>query len=988
MRRKSLQVLLTLFVVISLTQMAWAKMAPYDPNRDRGPVRPYVADVQTENRVHDQGKMWMNITNYGYFGNEGPGQDGTLRNPCPPRNWAPQCEFPGGSGQQYLYRAALWVGSLIVEEGYETKRVSVGFDGWFDVKEMYPGASSSDGIRERSTRPGYSNCLGVLVSDSSAVSDQDFIATYSDTLKDPFWVAPDNDGTLHRPLGVKITQTTYSFTQAFAEDFILIDYEFENIAANFLKNLYIGLYVDSDVGPGYENLHHTDDICGFRQFASERMPDGRVMQVPIDIAYIADNDGRSPGVISGPFNCPHVSGTRVIRGPNPRLETSFNWWISNGDVSLDYGPSWQSHCAGSDTTMRWTKLYGTPVGDEQKYQVLSDGEFDFDQVMVDRVTEVPPQVVTDPITRQTHTEDWCNEDPSPNAPDIQNGYDTRYLISWGPLGVRDYQDQSGRWIYRLNPGEKFNMTLAYVAGENFHDINHPQPTDQVIDSSLFNFSDLELNARWAKDVYDNRMIDTPQYDWGNDGVANTNDTDGSEGDGILETGDGWYGEDVGLDGLYGVIPPGDDSVEVVYFRGSANEIHAGWYKGPDTGENNSLIDSGLVNPVLNALGIFSEDQIIPSNLYYSHAKYGYWDMGWMSANSKLDQGDGIPDFTGPPPPPIPALLHCVPNTQNASANFGGTVRFAAAGDCYIGGIGFELTDDEVILRWSKKSSENPNYVDPFSRVQDFEGYRIHYADANQDDAYNLLAEFDRIDFAYKSANDSVMTYPVTDTTGMPQTHFINNGALADTGVFGYLKPIGNNTGFAGGHGADNVIMNDSTYEYHIKAHKLAPRYYAITAFDYGDQRSGLASQSTRPTANATLLAPAGKAHKPVRVVPNPYRAYDDSYNSRTYQGGIKWENQNDGTVEFYPQQDRRIEFMNLPDKCLIRIYTVAGDLVQIIPHNVIGDKSHWTSQASEAWDLNSRNNQQVVSGIYLFSVEDLSEGASHGIETGKFVIIR
>ena len=77
--------------------------------------------------------------------------------------------------------------------------------------------------------------------------------------------------------------------------------------------------------------------------------------------------------------------------------------------------------------------------------------------------------------------------------------------------------------------------------------------------------------------------------------------------------------------------------------------------------------------------------------------------------------------------------------------------------------------------------------------------------------------------------------------------------------------------------------------------------------------------------------------------------------------------------------------MNLPDRALIRIFTTAGDLVQIVPHNADGDRSSWASLNSEKWDLNSRNNQQVVSGIYLFSVEDLSD---HSLSTGKFVIIR
>lgn len=972
MHRFSVTLLLTAALAALYVLPAAADVAPYDPSRDRGPVSPQFARPNAMNRVHDKGKMWMNFTNYGYFGNSGPTQSDRLLDPCPPRGWAPQCEFPKGSGQQYLFQAGLWIGALIDEDGFQTKRVSVGTDGWLSpsINEFWPGEGAANGIIERSNRPGLTNCLGEFVSHPDAVSDQDFFARYADTLRDRAYVEPDPIDQLHRPLGIEIRQTSYAFSQAFAEDFILIDYEIENIASNFLKNLYVGLYVDADVGPRDLREQHTDDICGFLEKYEEINAQGDTVRIPIDVAWIADNDGRDVNSVSGPFIAPHVAGTRVIRGPNPRLRTSFNWWVSHGQVALDFGPAWEDYCRRDSMGMGWTRFYGTPMGDERKYQVLSNGEFDYWQIMVDRLSEVPPQVVIR-APGDTLRKNWCTDDPSEDAADIADGYDTRYLLSWGPLGVRDYQDQSGRWIYRLNPGEKFNMTIAYVMGENFHDPTAPQPSNTNIDSSLFNFADLRENARWAKDVYDNRMFDTPQYDWGNDHDPDVIDDDGSQGDGILDTGDGWYGEDVGTDGLYAEIPPGFDSVEVIYFRGTEFVRYAGWYKGPDADftERNGVIND-VFNPSLVQDGATAttEDKIIPDRMTFIHPKLRFWDMGWMNGNGLLDLGDGLPDFTGPPPPPIPALMHCMPHTTNAASHIGGIVR----GGCYVGGLGYELLEDRVVLRWSTTSSEAETYRDPFSRVQDFEGYRIHRATMNQDERFELIAEYDRVDFAYFTANDSMMTIPVTSMEGLPACSTI-------LGVPGCLKPVGLNTGFG------MIQENDSTYKIVIPAHKLAPLYYAVTAFDYGDPRSGLGPLSTRPTTNAVLLAPAGTKKEPVRVVPNPYRAYE---NYTTPRLGVSWENMNDGTTDFYSQVDRRIEFINLPEQCLIRIFTVAGDLVAIVPHNVIGDNSQWASLTSERWDLNSRNRQQVVSGIYLFSVEDLTEGNGHNIETGKFVIIR
>ena len=163
--------------------------------------------------------------------------------------------------------------------------------------------------------------------------------------------------------------------------------------------------------------------------------------------------------------------------------------------------------------MQWTREYGTPMGDERKYQVLSNREFDYWQIYVNRPDSVVAQVLPNGAL-----EPWCTGDPSTEQDDIANGYDTRYLLSWGPLGIFEYTDAGGHDIYRLNPGEKFRMTIAYVAGENFHDGQHPTAGTTIIDPDKFNFADLRENARWAKEVYDNSMFDTPQYDWGNDHI--------------------------------------------------------------------------------------------------------------------------------------------------------------------------------------------------------------------------------------------------------------------------------------------------------------------------------------------------------------------------------------------------------------------------------------------------------------------------------------
>jgi hypothetical protein len=100
----------------------------------------------------------------------------------------------------------------------------------------------------------------------------------------------------------------------------------------------------------------------------------------------------------------------------------------------------------------------------------------------------------------------------------------------------------------------------------------------------------------------------------------------------------------------------------------------------------------------------------------------------------------------------------------------------------------------------------------------------------------------------------------------------------------------------------------------------------------------------------------------VWVVPNPYRA-SAGWDRPNVVGG---------------EPITHLDFMGLPQaRAKIRIWTLAGDLVTEIEH----DGTNGDGEAH--WNLVSRNGQDVVSGIYLFTVD-----SSMGHQTGRFVVIR
>jgi hypothetical protein len=147
---------------------------------------------------------------------------------------------------------------------------------------------------------------------------------------------------------------------------------------------------------------------------------------------------------------------------------------------LDFGPR---KAGAEDHPFRdFGRGLGSPDGDRNKYYIMSNGEIDYNQLE----------------TAVSHTgEGWLP--PPKDAADFADGYDARYLLSFGP--------------FNLDPGDTLPITMAYVAGENFHqggwdfkkywDANNP-----LLYESKLSYASLGYNAKWAKWIFDNPGVDT------------------------------------------------------------------------------------------------------------------------------------------------------------------------------------------------------------------------------------------------------------------------------------------------------------------------------------------------------------------------------------------------------------------------------------------------------------------------------------------------
>ena len=91
----------------------------------------------------------------------------------------------------------------------------------------------------------------------------------------------------------------------------------------------------------------------------------------------------------------------------------------------------------------------------------------------------------------------------------------------------------------------------------------------------------------------------------------------------------------------------------------------------------------------------------------------------------------------------------------------------------------------------------------------------------------------------------------------------------------------------------------------------------------------------------------------IKVVPNPYIAR------------ASWE-----TVE----GERKLEFIHLPDKATVSIYTLSGDLVQTLQHSGSGTLD---------WNMLTSEGQGIAPGLYYYHVD-----SEVGTKVGKFAVIK
>ena len=396
-------------------------------------------------------------------------------------------EYPTGSGDKCLLWGALWVGGItpdgdtLVSVGLDDRRTDgVNFEFYPDV------APFGDFFKASLLDP---------TTAEMARSDQDYRAVYTDTFKQglPGLLVDWRSHRQHKPLGLRITQTSSEWSNALVNKFILVEYKIANIGRQDLHGVYAGLLFAPFLSH-IQTLNYAPSLTsgGTTGGFLEAFPSSQGCGF-IDTLNIAWGAGVNGGPKNGQWVASGVDksdrsilGVRLLQGPKGADNPSYNWWQSwwTYDPTWDYGPRHRTPIGEEQWDFGTSGGTGSPPGDADKYYVMSNGEIDPDEP---RIAQIPP---TDQVWE--YPSEWARSVWAQGA----GGMD--HLLSTGPFDLRR--------------GDEKSVVFAFVAGDTFQEDVYGQ--DRLSSGDIdgwyarVDFSSLAKNAKIAEWAFDNPGVDT------------------------------------------------------------------------------------------------------------------------------------------------------------------------------------------------------------------------------------------------------------------------------------------------------------------------------------------------------------------------------------------------------------------------------------------------------------------------------------------------
>lgn len=220
---KKYEILLTtflmIFLMVGLLMAADAEKGHFLMRKDA-----YTANdpiVESDWDWHTIGRLWNRVTNFSYMGDDAY------------TNRTPSCDYPGGTGNSYLYRATIWLSAFVDGTFYSTQ----GDDKEFSALTPVTMFTGSDATK----------------------AEQETHAEYYD-VKAPL-------ATNHTPLGLKVIERTYAWSAEFASDFIIYEYDIINVGIDSDGDGYPD--TDRDLDDFYFTIRFDGDVSKLPHWGAE-----------------------------------------------------------------------------------------------------------------------------------------------------------------------------------------------------------------------------------------------------------------------------------------------------------------------------------------------------------------------------------------------------------------------------------------------------------------------------------------------------------------------------------------------------------------------------------------------------------------------------------------------------------------------------------------------------------------------------------------------
>jgi hypothetical protein len=452
--------------------------------------------VEFSGWYHSVGQLLLHVSNLGLFGD----WDSDII--------APSAEWPAGSGNEYLFAAGLWVGSVAGEPSnpdtlvsavvyqlefypdpesllatiYETWEGAAGSDRLFDDDgdcrvHVYDELNPFEWYDEDPLDGLDNDADGLVDEDYAAISQQMFRMEYYDTYEEEVnETAPPGDE--HTSLGLKIIQESYQWTSDLTDDFVGINYDVVNIGEDTLKMVYVGFMVDADAGPKSDDVPwYVDDKGGFIDTTVISVNPNNptaVDTLEVTLAYMFDDPfGADGNVAKGYLGCMFLGHPTV-----PELE--------EGEPGYDeyYGAD---GIPNAPTEVRlhafeiWSSGTEDPRNDRERYRYLRGAA---DYPLLDGVDNNNNGQIDEP------DEYRVNIDRNAQSPD-----DWRFMLSAGPF-------------QRVAPGDTLTFQYAFVMGLGLDGmLENAATAQQIYNGTLQDIVDCE--GEIVDSVLVNWVADTP-----------------------------------------------------------------------------------------------------------------------------------------------------------------------------------------------------------------------------------------------------------------------------------------------------------------------------------------------------------------------------------------------------------------------------------------------------------------------------------------------